>query len=103
MHKQLAKKIAHAQKEHDKACQEKCHGKSELHHERCHGLGKCHAGKHKKNIVITMVFATMAQRSAASIKLAGSTFSLLTVSWNSRGSSRSGLLRMLRGVPRNAA
>eukprot|EP00957_Ditylum_brightwellii_P084559 6430126-Ditylum_brightwellii.AAC.1 len=48
MHKSLSKKIAHAKKEHDKARKEKCHSKSESHHKRHHGLGKCHTGKCKK-------------------------------------------------------
>eukprot|EP00957_Ditylum_brightwellii_P055568 4211135-Ditylum_brightwellii.AAC.1 len=48
MYKLLTKKIACAKKEHDKDGKEKCHGKSELHHERDHGQGKYHTGKHKK-------------------------------------------------------
>eukprot|EP00957_Ditylum_brightwellii_P200896 15314127-Ditylum_brightwellii.AAC.1 len=51
LHKPLAKKIAHAKKEHDKAIgnrKGKHHNKSELCHKRCHGPGKHHDGKHKK-------------------------------------------------------
>eukprot|EP00957_Ditylum_brightwellii_P059160 4489039-Ditylum_brightwellii.AAC.1 len=51
LHKPFAKKIAHVQKEHDEAKEDRkarCHAKSELHHRRHHGHGKCHAGKQKK-------------------------------------------------------
>eukprot|EP00957_Ditylum_brightwellii_P191874 14606629-Ditylum_brightwellii.AAC.1 len=40
----------------------------------------------------------MSQNSAISIKLTGNMFSLLTISRNSRGSSRSGLLRALKSA-----
>eukprot|EP00957_Ditylum_brightwellii_P119111 9084844-Ditylum_brightwellii.AAC.1 len=103
MHKPLAKKIACAKKEYDEARKEKCHGKSELCHKRHHSSGKYHAGKCKENIAINMVFATMTQSNATSIKLVESMFSQLTISWSSRGSSRSSSLRMPRGVPKNAA
>eukprot|EP00957_Ditylum_brightwellii_P075681 5751705-Ditylum_brightwellii.AAC.1 len=53
-------------------------------------------GSARKNIVITMGFATMTQRNETIIKLAGSMFSPLTISKKSRGSGRSSLLRRLR-------
>eukprot|EP00957_Ditylum_brightwellii_P063568 4825492-Ditylum_brightwellii.AAC.1 len=57
----------------------------------------------ERNRVMTiMVFVTMAQTSATSCKLAGSTFSPRTVLRNSRGSGRSGLLRMPKGKPKGA-
>eukprot|EP00957_Ditylum_brightwellii_P025082 1898053-Ditylum_brightwellii.AAC.1 len=43
MHTPLAKKIACAKKEHGKDGKEKHHGRSELHHKRCHGQGTHHA------------------------------------------------------------
>eukprot|EP00957_Ditylum_brightwellii_P134124 10225366-Ditylum_brightwellii.AAC.1 len=48
MHNPLAKKIAHAKKEHDEGRNKKCHGKSGSYHARYHGQGNCHAGKCKK-------------------------------------------------------
>eukprot|EP00957_Ditylum_brightwellii_P078127 5939733-Ditylum_brightwellii.AAC.1 len=39
LQKLLRKTIAHAKKEDRKR---KCQNKPKLHHERCHGLGKCH-------------------------------------------------------------
>eukprot|EP00957_Ditylum_brightwellii_P008545 648091-Ditylum_brightwellii.AAC.1 len=48
MHKPLAKKIACAKKEYGEDVKGKHHGKLELRHKRHHGLGKSHAGKHKK-------------------------------------------------------
>eukprot|EP00957_Ditylum_brightwellii_P202418 15330068-Ditylum_brightwellii.AAC.1 len=86
MHKLLVKKIARAKKENEGDKKGKHHGKLEWHYKRHHGLGKCHAEKCKDFCVITMVFATMTQRCVTSIKLAENMFSLLTVSWISRGS-----------------
>eukprot|EP00957_Ditylum_brightwellii_P120373 9184599-Ditylum_brightwellii.AAC.1 len=106
MHKLLAKNTSCAKKEQDEATGDrrgKCHDKSELHHERCYGQGKHHAGKRKKKFVTTMAFVTMTQRNVTIIKLTGVTFSPLTASQKSRGSSKSALLRMPRGVPRGAA
>eukprot|EP00957_Ditylum_brightwellii_P128071 9767596-Ditylum_brightwellii.AAC.1 len=52
MHKSIAKKIAHAQKDHDKSMKAKGkvrhHAKSDFHHKRHHGSQKCHSGKCKK-------------------------------------------------------
>eukprot|EP00957_Ditylum_brightwellii_P173276 13191972-Ditylum_brightwellii.AAC.1 len=59
MHKPLAKKIAHAKKEHDEAGKEKCHGRSELHHKDVTDRGNITLGSIRKNIVTTMGFATM--------------------------------------------
>eukprot|EP00957_Ditylum_brightwellii_P078133 5940246-Ditylum_brightwellii.AAC.1 len=55
----------------------------------------------EKKIVITMAFAIMTPLSATLLNLARNTFSRRTILWNSRGSDRSCLLKMLRGVPRN--
>eukprot|EP00957_Ditylum_brightwellii_P051756 3925275-Ditylum_brightwellii.AAC.1 len=47
----------------------------------------------RKSIAPIMVFVTMTRTSATLCKPAGSMFSPHTVSWSSRGSGRSGLLR----------
>eukprot|EP00957_Ditylum_brightwellii_P188114 14321114-Ditylum_brightwellii.AAC.1 len=61
-------------------------------------------GSVRKSVAATMGFITMmTQRSATIIKLAGSMFSPLTMSQKSRGSDRSALLRIPRGMQRSTA
>eukprot|EP00957_Ditylum_brightwellii_P065494 4967907-Ditylum_brightwellii.AAC.1 len=57
----------------------------------------------RKSIVSIMVFVTMVQASATLCRAAGSTFSPRTVLRNSRGSSRSGLLKTPKGGPKGMA
>eukprot|EP00957_Ditylum_brightwellii_P158790 12086646-Ditylum_brightwellii.AAC.1 len=59
--------------------------------------------KGRNNFATIMVCTTMTQRSVTLCKATGSTFSQHTVSRNSRGFGRSGLLRMPKGKPKNAA
>eukprot|EP00957_Ditylum_brightwellii_P144531 11009751-Ditylum_brightwellii.AAC.1 len=56
-----------------------------------------------KSTVTTMAFVTMILPSATLLNLTRNTFSQCTVSRNSRGSGRSGLLKMLNGAPRDVA
>eukprot|EP00957_Ditylum_brightwellii_P133509 10178326-Ditylum_brightwellii.AAC.2 len=60
-------------------------------------------GSVRKSFVITMVFVTMAPKSATLFKLTENISSLLIVLRNNRGSGRSGMLRTLKGMPRNMA
>eukprot|EP00957_Ditylum_brightwellii_P011863 893972-Ditylum_brightwellii.AAC.1 len=53
--------------------------------------------KERKSIATTMVCVTMTQTSMTLCKPAGSMFSPHTISWNSRGSGRSGLSRTPKG------
>eukprot|EP00957_Ditylum_brightwellii_P018720 1406517-Ditylum_brightwellii.AAC.1 len=48
LQKLLRKKIACAEKEHDKDKKRKCQDKPKSRHKRHHGLGKRHQGKQKK-------------------------------------------------------
>eukprot|EP00957_Ditylum_brightwellii_P194262 14795288-Ditylum_brightwellii.AAC.1 len=48
LQKQLRKKVACAEKEHDKEGKRKRQDKPKSHHERHHGLGKLHQSKQKK-------------------------------------------------------
>eukprot|EP00957_Ditylum_brightwellii_P016252 1222632-Ditylum_brightwellii.AAC.1 len=58
----------------------------------------------KEDFFVTiMVCVTMTQMSATLCKPAGSTFSPRTVSWNSRGSGRSGLSKTPKGRPKSVA
>eukprot|EP00957_Ditylum_brightwellii_P183563 13982235-Ditylum_brightwellii.AAC.1 len=49
LQKLLRKTIAHTKKEQDKDEKRKHQDKPKLHHERCHGSGKCHQAEKKKN------------------------------------------------------
>eukprot|EP00957_Ditylum_brightwellii_P127154 9694872-Ditylum_brightwellii.AAC.1 len=57
----------------------------------------------RRKFVITMVFVTMTLTSATLFKLAESTFSPCTVLRNSKGSDRSGVLKMLKGMQKDTA
>eukprot|EP00957_Ditylum_brightwellii_P069689 5292404-Ditylum_brightwellii.AAC.1 len=48
LQKPLKKRIAYAEKEHDKDGKTKHQDKPKLCHKRCHSLGKHHQGKQKK-------------------------------------------------------
>eukprot|EP00957_Ditylum_brightwellii_P100085 7627422-Ditylum_brightwellii.AAC.1 len=66
-------------------------------------FGKTSPGKTKELFVTITVYVTMTQRSVTLCKPTGSKLGPHTVSWNSRGSGRSGLSRTLKGRPKNAA
>eukprot|EP00957_Ditylum_brightwellii_P134764 10274574-Ditylum_brightwellii.AAC.1 len=105
MHKLITKKIAHAKKEHDKASRDG--GKNITASLNCTtkditGWENIILGSIRKRFVTTMGFDTMTHRSVTITKLSGSMFSPLTIMWKSRGSGKSALLRMPRGMPRSA-
>eukprot|EP00957_Ditylum_brightwellii_P155050 11801935-Ditylum_brightwellii.AAC.1 len=103
MHKPLTKKIACAKKEHDNNSKEKCPDKSKWHHKRCHGLGKHHIGKCKKFFCDYHGLCHHDMDKCNFTQSCRKHVQPMYQSQNSRGSGRSGLLRMLKSRPRNAA
>eukprot|EP00957_Ditylum_brightwellii_P150761 11479262-Ditylum_brightwellii.AAC.1 len=85
MYKPIAKKIACALKDHDKATNAKWkarhqgkYAKSDSHCEKCHT--RCHATKQRKKFAITIVFDTMTLRNVTVFTLVVSTRNPLTTS-----------------------
>eukprot|EP00957_Ditylum_brightwellii_P191837 14604124-Ditylum_brightwellii.AAC.1 len=112
LQKLLKTGIACAIKEHDNLDNQK----PKSHHKRRKGqtkhYGRCilrqqskqHGGKRRKKcFMITMAFVTMTPPNSTSLNLSRNMFSRRTILWNSRGSGRSGLLKMPKGALRDAA